>query len=167
MNDALFRVVPLPTEYDRKTREQFNSGSAPLDRYFREVVTQDVRNNLAKCFVALSDDRIAGFYTLSAGSIVLADLPEDKKKRLRYEAIPAVRIGRLAVDLEFRKKGLGGDLLANALTRILELPIGVYALTVDAKDESAKAFYLHHGFAEMPDKPAALFLPLATAATLQ
>jgi len=41
-------------------------------------------------------------------------------------------------------------------------PIAIYALMVDAKDEQAMAFYLHHGFIELPDTPRTLFLPLAT-----
>ena len=163
MNVPIFRVVPLPAECGRQTRELFNSGSVPLDKYFKENVTQDTRNNLAKCYVAMSGDRIAGFYTLSASNIDLRDLSEDRQKRLRYRQIPSVRIGRLAVDLEFQMKGLGGELLADALTRIMDGPIGVYALEVDAKDETAKGFYLHHGFIPLESRAYTLYLPVADA----
>ena len=37
-----------------------------------------------------------------------------------------------------------------------------FALMADAKDESAVAFYLHHGFIALPDSPLKLFLPLAS-----
>jgi GNAT superfamily N-acetyltransferase len=115
----------------------------------------------------LNGDRIAGFYTLSASSIALEDLPDDRRKRLRYESIPAVRIGRLAVDENYRGIGLGSNLLANALIKVIDAPLGVYALTVDAKDETAKGFYLHHDFRELPGNPNTLFLPLATAARMR
>lgn len=167
MSSSIFRVVPLPTEYDRKIREPFNSGSLPLDRYFREKVTQDTRNNLAKCYIALNDDRIDGFYTLSAGSITLADLPEDRKKRLRYEQIPSVRIGRLAVDKDFRGKGLGSNLLIDSLVRTIDAPMGVYAVSVDAIDETAMGFYLHHDFIPLKNRPYTLFFPMEDAISSQ
>jgi ribosomal protein S18 acetylase RimI-like enzyme len=167
MSDSTFRIVQLSKEHDRAKRESFKSGSVPLDIYFKQYVTQDIRNNITKCFVALSGARIAGFYTLSADSIALEELPDDRKKRLRYEEIPAVRIGRLAVDKDFRGRHLGSLLLFDASRRVAEAPIGVYALSVDSKDEAAKGFYLHHGFVEMPDAPNSLFLPLAAVITSQ
>lgn len=161
MNPAPFRMVMLGAEQDRTV---FNSGSAPLDRYLREQVTQDVRRRFAACFVALSDQRIAGFYTLASTSLMLADLPANLSKKLpRYPTVPAVRMGRLAVDLAFKGQGLGGALLADALERAARAEIAAYALVVDAKDESAIGFYHHHGFIALPNLPATLFLPLATA----
>lgn len=159
----MFQIVPLPVEYSRKKRECFHSGSVPLDRYFQERVTQDTRNNLAKCFVALSGDRIAGFYTLSASSITLHELPGDRRKRLRYPFIPTVRIGRLAVDIDFRGQRLGSLLMYNSTMRIRNTPIGVYAMEVDAKDETAKSFYLHHGFIPLESRPSTLYLPVEDA----
>lgn len=160
MSTSIFRVVPLPTEYGRETREQFNSGSLLLDRYFREKVTQDTRNNLTKCYIALNGDRIAGFYTLSAGSIALTDLPEDRKRRLRYDQIPVVRIGRFAVDKDFRGQGLGSNLLIDALLKTLDTPMGVYAVSVDAIDETAKGFYLRHDFTPLKNCPYTLYFPV-------
>jgi GNAT superfamily N-acetyltransferase len=156
-----FRVVPLDSGHDRVL---FNSSSEPLDRYFREQVTQDVRRRVAACFVALSEERrIAGFYTLASASLLLADLPVSLGKKLpRYPTVPAVRLGRLAVDQTFKGQGLGGALLADALDRAARSEIAAYAMLVDAKDESAAAFYQHHGFIPLPDTPLILFLPLAT-----
>jgi hypothetical protein len=41
-----------------------------------------------------------------------------------------------------------------------------YALLVDAKDDTAAAFYCRYGFAPYASNPRILFLPLATAASL-
>ena len=162
MNAAPFRVAPLDAGLSRAA---FDSGCEPLDRYFRQQVTQDVRRRVAACFVALTaDDRVAGYYTLASGSLLLADLPPATAKRLpRYPTVPVVRMGRLAIDLAFKGQGLGGALLADALTRATHSEIAAYALTVDAKDHTAAAFYLHHGFIALPDQPLTLFLPLGTA----
>lgn len=162
MTGQSFRLVPLDTAYDRT---EFNSGSEPLDRYLKEQVTQDVRRRIVACYVALDDgQRIAGYYTLASASLLLADLPATTAKKLpRYPTVPAVRMGRLAVDQAFKGRGLGGALLADALARAARSEIAAYALMVDAKDKAAEAFYRHHGFIVLPDSTLTLFLPLATA----
>ena len=162
MSGAPFRLALLDATHDRA---DFHSGSAPLDRYFKEQVTQDVRRRVAACFVALADgQRIAGYYTLASASLLLTDLPASIGKKLpRYPTVPAVRMGRLAVDQGFKGKGLGGALLADAFERAARAEIAAYALLVDPKDEAAAAFYRHHGFVALPDSPMTLFLPLATA----
>ena len=95
------------------------------------------------------------------------DLPASTRKKLpRYPTVPAVRMGRLAVDHEFKGQGLGGALLADALDRAARSEIAAFALVVDAKDEAAAAFYSHHGFIALPDSSLTLFLPLATVQQL-
>jgi ribosomal protein S18 acetylase RimI-like enzyme len=161
MSGTPFLVASLDAGHDRTA---FNSDSEPLNRYLREQATQDVRRRVAACFVALADgERIAGYYTLASASVLLADLPTTTGKKLpRYPTIPAVRMGRLAVDQAFRGQGLGGALLADALDRAARSEIAAFALMVDAKDKAAAAFYRHHGFIALPDSPLSLFLPLAT-----
>lgn len=162
MSRAPFELALLNGAHDRTT---FNSGSAPLDRYLREQVTQDVRRRVAACFVATTDGkRIAGYYTLASASLMLAELPASTGKKLpRYPTVPAVRMGRLAVDQGFKGQGLGSALLADALGRAARSEVAAYALMVDAKDDAAANFYRHHGFVTLPDSPRTLFLPLATA----
>ncbi len=161
MSRAPFLLVPLDAAHDRTG---FNSDSEPLNRYLREQVTQDIRRRVAACFVALRDgQRIAGYYTLASASLLLVDLPARTGKKLpRYPTVPAIRMGRLAVDQEFKGQGLGGALLADALDRAVRSEIAAFALIVDAKDEAATAFYRHHGFIALPDS-LSMFLPLATA----
>lgn len=161
MSSAPFLLTPLNAAHDRAA---FNCGSEPLERYLREQVTQDVRRRVAACFVALAEgQRIAGYYTLASASLLLADLPVSIGKKLpRYPTVPAVRMGRLAVDQAFKGQGLGGALLADAPDRAVSSEIAAYALMVDAKGEAAAAFYRHHGFIALPDSPFTLFLPLAT-----
>ncbi len=161
-----FRLLLLDAvAHDRKL---FDSGSNPLDRYLREQVSQDIRRRVAACFVAVTDDqRVAGYYTLASASAPLGDLPEDTARKLpRYPTVPAVRMGRLAVERAFKGKGLGGALLADALQRASQSEIAAFALIVDAKDEGAAAFYRHHGFVAFPSATLRLFLPLAGVTAL-
>jgi GNAT superfamily N-acetyltransferase len=134
-----------------------------LDRYFREQAGQDVRRRATACFVAreIATDCIAGFYTLAAGGILLARMPARLAKRLpRYPMVPVARLGRLAVAHAYRGRKLGGALLWDAVERAGRSEVAVYALVVDAKDEQAEDFYLHHGFVAFGDTPGTLMLPL-------
>lgn len=161
MSRAPFSLALLDATHDRTT---FRSDSEPLNRYLREQVTQDIRRRVAACFVAITDEqRIAGYYTLASASILLVDLPTNISKKLpRYPTVPAVRMGRLAVDRAFKGQGLGGALLADALDRAARSEIAAFALFVDAKDKVATNFYQHHGFIALPNSPRSLFLPLST-----
>ena len=162
MSGAPLRLASLDAACDAA---KFNSSSEPLNRYLREQVTQDIRRRrVAACFVVLADgQRIAGYYTLASASLLLADLPPSTGKKLpRYPTVPAVRMGRLAVDQAFKGQGLGGALLADAISRAARSEIAAFAMMVDAKDAAAAAFYRHHGFIALPDSPLTLFLPLAT-----
>lgn len=160
---AWFALAPLHAEHDRRA---FDCGVTALDRYLREQASQDVRRRVATCFVACAQDgRIAGYYTLASASVLLNELPPDLRKKLpRYPTVPAVRLGRLAVDRDFKGSGLGAALLADALTRAARSEIAAYAMLVDAKDQAASAFYQHHGFIALSADPRILFLPLTTMA---
>lgn len=159
MSGAPFLLVPLDKRHDRAA---FRSDSEPLNRYLREQATQDIRRRVAACFVALADEsRIAGYYTLASASLLLTNLPASTNKKLpRYPTVPAIRMGRLAVDQAFKGQGLGGALLADALDRATRSEIAAFAMMVDAKNEAAAAFYRHHGFIALPDSPLSFFLPL-------
>ena len=160
-----FSVVPLDPGADRSG---FECGVEPLDRYFKTQVGQDIKRRLTACFTALDGNaRVAGYYTLASASILLTDLPDNLAKKLpRYPNLPAVRMGRLAVDQGFKGMGLGAALLADALRRAASADIAAYAFVVDAKDESAAAFYAHHGFCATVENPLFLYLPLATVKDL-
>ena len=107
---------------------------------------------------------IAAWYTISAASIPLVNLPPDETRRLpRYPAVPAVRIGRLAVNQRFQGRGLGAALLADVATRTLKADAAAFTLLVEAKNDQAVAFYQRFGFRILASHPRTLFLPLATA----
>jgi GNAT superfamily N-acetyltransferase len=163
MSEAIFRFETLGEAHDRKS---FCCGEEALDRYFQSQVTQDIRRHLANCFVIVECEtsRLAGFYTLSAASIPLVDVPSEETKRLpRYPTLPAVRIGRLAVDQRFRRRGLGELILVNAVHHTMRDAAAAFALLVDAKNDDAVRFYEKYGFRAIVGRPRTLFLPLATA----
>lgn len=155
-----FRIEPLE-EHDRT---MFDCGQDALNDYFRKRVSQDVRRNFAACYVAVhkTSGNVAAYYTLSAAGVSIGELPEGMAKRLpRYPTAPVVRIGRLAVDQQYRGHKLGSVMLYDAIKRTHASGIGAYAILVDAKDEGAVAFYEHHGFMRFESAPMTLFLPIS------
>src|ERR1700733_7712115 len=120
MSVAPFRIEPLGGQHDR---EGFGGGEEALDRYLQTQAAQDIRRRVANCFVAVEPPTaivIAAYYTLSAASVPLLDIPPQESKRLpRYPTLPVVRIGRLAVDRSFQGRGLGSALLIDAARRTL------------------------------------------------
>jgi GNAT superfamily N-acetyltransferase len=151
---------------DSHDRAGFSCGVPALDRYFQTQVTQDIRRLIAGCYVAIARDggELAGYYTIAASSIPLPDLAANIAKKLpRYPLVPCVRVGRLAVAAKMRGKGIGSIMLADAVHRALVSEITAFAMIVDAKDETASAFYRHHGFSPYESQPLSLHSPLASA----
>jgi GNAT superfamily N-acetyltransferase len=165
----VYAVEPLAAQHDRAA---FGCGNADLDRYLRDFAGQDERRDVTRAFVLVevaAPTAILGYYTLSAAQILLDDLPEAVRKRLpRRESVPAILLGRLAVDLRARGRGLGRILLIEAIERVLDVrrQLGVWAIIVDAIDEPAASFYEHHGFKRLPNQPSRLYLPLKDAAAI-
>ena len=163
MKNFPFRIEPLSTDHDRS---QFRCGEEALDRHLQTQAKQDIKRRIANCYVAVDEatGTVAGFYTLSAAGIPLGELPESAAKRLpRYASVPAIRIGRLAVDLRYQGKGLGTAFLVKAVEQALRGDAAAFAFMVDAKDDQAVSFYQRHGFIQLPSRLKTLFFPLASA----
>ena len=148
-------------------RSAFSCGVAALDEWFHSRASQDERRNVARVFVAIDDQlEVVGFYSLSAFSLVIADLPPEHAKRLpRYDRIPAALIGRLARDERVRGIGIGELLLADAIRRALEAArsLAVFAIVVDAKNDESATFYRDFGFTSFPSRPLRLFITASDA----
>lgn len=157
-----FHFEPLQDHHDRAN---FSCGTEALDRYFRgDPIRQDMSRKLAAAFVMTDAAAVVGFYTLSSLSIVSSDLPENLVKRLPSRLpIPVTLLGRMGVHIDWKGKGLGTDLLMDALYRSLMAAktVASWAVVVDAKEE-ATGFYLKHGFIQFPESPRRLLLPMRT-----
>ena len=142
----------------------FQCGSEPLNDYIRRYASQDVRRNVARIFVATPEnnpEQLAGFFSLSAGSVNCSALPQALAKKLPRYPIPVALIGRLAVDSTFQGKGIGSMLLADACLKVSQASsvLAVAGVIVDAKDDTAIAFYEHFGFVKLQGQADRLMLP--------
>jgi len=156
-----YRIRPLDASIDTAS---FQCGSKPLDDYIRRYASQDMRKNIARVFVATPENnpqQMAGFFTLSAGSVSCSSLPESLARKLPRYPVPVALIGRLAVAITFQGKGLGSILLADACQKISQASsvLAVAGIIVDAKDEKAIAFYTHFGFIPLQGQAGRMMLP--------
>jgi GNAT superfamily N-acetyltransferase len=166
-SETEFISEPLGPQHNRAA---FSCGVEPLDRYLKQQANQDLRKDLSVAYVLVPAKElacVAGYYTLCADSIPLDDLPPELVKKLRlphYHSIPATLIGRLARDVSHKGKGVGELLLSNALQLAWRTSqrVASWAVTVDSKDEKAKAFYLAFGFIPFADTERRLYLPMRT-----
>ena len=158
-----YRVEPLGAAHDRTA---FHSGVAELDRYLHYQAGQDARRKVAAPFVMVdSGGSIAGYYTLSAYSVLLGEVPKAIARRLpRYPLLPATLLGRLAISSTCRGQKLGRFLLMDALHRSWRntSEVASVGVVVEALDETARSFYLHHEFVPFEDHPNKLFLAMVT-----
>lgn len=156
-----YRIEPLNNRHNRLA---FTCGVEPLDRYLQKQASQDLSRRVAAIFILTPDSAtIAGYYTLSAHAINLGELPANIARKLpRYPYVPATLLGRLAVSMDFRGQGIGELLLLDAFQRVLASTheIASAMIVVDAKDENARNFYLHHHFIPLPTQPNRLFFPV-------
>jgi len=163
--------APVFELFDKKrhSRDDFCCEVESLQAYFRSRATQDIQRRLCAVFVLAEGPAVLGYYTLSSYVIEAGELPAEAAKKLpTYPKLPAVLIGRLARDLKYRGRGVGGMLLVDALKRSLgnTSTVGAIAVVVEAENEKARKFYLDFGFIQFPDHVNKLFMMMDTIKTL-
>jgi len=137
---------------DQHVLEQFSCGSHALDTWLRNHARHAQSMRTARTFVwHVADRLVVAYFSLAAHQIVRSDLPP-KVGRGSPDAIPAVLLARLALDQSLHGQGLGGELLLDALSRVVQASEVAAArlVVVDAIDEAAATFYEHHGFIALP-----------------
>jgi len=153
-------------------RDRFCSGHPDLDRFFHRFAGQNqFRHHVGVTYIAVEDDAILGFVTVSPSEIEIDALPADRRRRLPRYPLPTLRLARLAVAQSAQGRGIGQAVLRFALTlaRRMADEIGCVGVVVDAKPE-AQTFYLRYGFESMSaiegvlldrPEPTPMFLPLS------
>ncbi len=152
--------VPLTADHDLST---FDCGEPALNDWLRHRALKN-ESRFSRTYVVCEGHRVVAYFCISAGSVERATAPS-RMRRNAPDRIPVSVIGRLAVSRECAGKGLGADLLADALRRIASASriIGVGAVIVHAKTDAAKSFYLRCAeFIEYPQDSRILFLPIET-----
>ena len=152
--------VPLTPDHDLAG---FDCGEPALDEWLKDRALRN-ESRFSRTYVVCAENRVIAYYCISAGSVERAHAP-GKIRRNAPDTIPVSVIGRLAVSRDHSGKGIGADILSDALRRIAAASqtIGIAAVLVHAKDDAVKRFYLARAeFVEYPADSRILFLPIET-----
>jgi GNAT superfamily N-acetyltransferase len=152
--------VPLTSEHDLSG---FDCGEPALNNWLRHRALKN-ESRFSRTYVVCEGNRVVAYFCISAGAVERAKAP-GKVRRNAPDTIPVSVIGRLAVSRDHAGKGLGADILSDALRRIAvaSQSIGIGAVLVHAKDDAAKRFYMKCAeFIEYPEGSRTLFLPIET-----
>jgi GNAT superfamily N-acetyltransferase len=152
--------VPLTSAHDLGA---FDCGEPLLNDWLKGRALRN-ESRFSRTYVVCDVSRVVAYFSLSAGAVDRSQAP-GKVRRNAPAAIPVSVIGRLAVDRAYSGRGLGTDILTDALRRIAAASrsIGIGAVLVQAKDENARRFYAACAdFIEFPAESRSLFLPIET-----
>jgi GNAT superfamily N-acetyltransferase len=152
--------TPLTAEHDLA---DFDCGDTLLDDWLKQRALKN-ENRFSRTYVVCPGKAVVAFYCLSAGAVE-REKAQSKLKRNAPDSIPVLIIGRLAVSRNYAGRGLGADILSDALRRIAvaSQSIGIGAVLAQAKDDRARTLYLACAeFFEHPVDSRTLYLPIET-----
>ncbi|EOV8480501.1 GNAT family N-acetyltransferase [Klebsiella aerogenes] len=154
--------APTPLSSHHQIAE-FCCGETVLDQWLKQRGLKNQAQGAARTFVVCKEDshQVVGFYSLATGSVNHTEATGGLRRNMP-DPIPVIILARLAIDCAFHGQGLGADLPHDALLRSYRVAenVGVRALMVHALTDSAKRFYLHHGFKASTTQERTLFLAL-------
>jgi GNAT superfamily N-acetyltransferase len=160
VTDTFKRPEPLNATHDLAG---FSCGEISLDDWLRQRALKNSQIGATKTYVACPTDSnaVAGYYALCMGQILNRDVTGAMRRNMPPH-IPAVILGRLAVDTKWQGHGLGQALLFDAVQRSLNVSQEVSArlVIVHALSEQAEAFYQKNGFTRLPVYSPTLALDL-------
>jgi len=152
--------VPLTVAHDLS---QFDCGVPVLNDWLKQRALKN-ESRFSRTYVVCDGNVVVAYFCIAAGSVERAAAP-GKVRRNAPDVIPISVIGRLAVSRAYSGRGLGADILSDALRRVAvaSQSIGIGAVLVQAKDDNAKRFYMACAeFIEYPADSRTLFLPIET-----
>ncbi len=132
--------------------ETFDCGDSNLNDFLcTEEVSRYERENLGRTYLAYYQGDLVGYFTVSSDGLRIEYLRTvksfSKLARMKLETIPALKIGRLAVDRRYQNKGIGRLLIKHIAGMALEIGrgTGIRLLILQAKPGSIE-FYEKCGF---------------------
>jgi GNAT superfamily N-acetyltransferase len=140
--------------------ETFDCGNAQLNQFLIRYAMQNQLAKAAQTYLCIQGEAVVGYFALVVSEVSYDDAPERLRKGLARHPIPVMLLARLAVDRNWQGHGLGASMLKDAVVRTLQAAdiAGIRALVVHAKDDAARKFYGHFGFADGFTDPLHLYV---------
>lgn len=169
-SDRPFIPVMIEPLGDDHNRAAFSCGRDYIDRQFHSRLDSQIKDNLARAFVAVEPGKkeILGFYVLRSHEIEAYRVPDQWGGMIETHtlgSVPSAFIALFATRERVQGRGIGRAMMADALRRIKRTSLetmGIYAVVLDALDQQAFAFYEKLGFQALdPHCPMRMFYPVS------
>jgi GNAT superfamily N-acetyltransferase len=157
---------PVPLDLRRHHRERFDSGELVLDEWLRQYASQNRRRDTAATWVIADADHVVVAYASVAMTGIDRSAAPESVGKGAPDPVPALLLGRLAVDRRYSNLGIGTALAAHVLATAVELneKAACRAVVVTALNAKARAWWERLGFHPFePADPDELDLYLLTA----
>lgn len=143
----------------------FACGNEELDEWLRSHA-HTATGHGTRTYVLLDAEGIVVGYFAIAPHLLSRGAAPIRIARGAPETIPAVLLAKLALDTSVQGRGLGAELLVDALEIILTAArrVGGRVVVVDAIDDAARSFYERHDFERLSNQPYRLLMKLSSAA---
>lgn len=157
-DDSIDSPVHITPEHDVA---DFTSVAPELNHWLKKRALKNQIEGATQTYVVCAEGKVIGFYSLAVGAIAHQEAI-GRVKRNMPDPVPAMLLGRLAVDENFEKRGIGPGLLKDGVLRTLQAAdiAGLRAIFVNARDEKAASFYRYFGFAASRGDPLLLMVKL-------
>lgn len=145
----------------------FDSGEPVLDEWLRRRALQNEASGASRTYVVCADKRVVGYYTLAVGAVALAEAT-GRVRRNMPDPLPVMVLGRLAVDKDHQRRGIGTGLLRDVILRTVQAAeiAGIRAILVHAMSDAAKRFYEGWGFVASPVDPLTVMITVTEAVNM-
>ena len=161
-----FRPETLKREHRRR---KFRCGEAEVDDWLETKALQHQEKHLSVTKALLGPSgAIAGYYTLATGQVDFGDLPPEVARKLPRRVLPVAVLAWLGISAAHQGQGLGRLLLSQALRDCYDAgqTFAFVAVILDCISDSAKTFYQHWDFTELPGHRYRLFLSAGQLAAM-
>ncbi|MGH3561291.1 MAG: GNAT family N-acetyltransferase [Mycobacterium sp.] len=139
--------------------DDFDCSTDVLNEWLRTKALHNQREGGSRTWVVLDGRRVVAFYA-SSTAVLMRSHATKRAARNQPDPLPAVLLGRLAVDAGNQGRGLAAALLKHFVLKSLEIAelTSVRLLLVHAKNDAAQRFYLRYGFEPSPVDDMTLML---------
>jgi len=153
------RYTPIEPLDDQHVLDGFRCSDTSLDEWLVDHARANQAAGFSRTYVTTDSVRVVGFHAVSSFAILRSDATRRAARRGPRQ-IPAILLGRLAVDEDHQGRDLGAALLRHAMTLAVAAgdTVGVRVMVVNALHERAAGFYEHFGFTRSPTNPLDLMM---------
>lgn len=152
-----------PKEIDSDCNlDKFDCEEESLNQWLKQRAIKNHQSQNSKTYVVCDEERVVAYYSIHVGSVFHKDLSA-KDKRNSPDPIPAIILGRLAVDKLHKKQGLSFDLIQDLYFKVIKISdlAGARFLIVNALNLEIVNYYLKLGFKVSKTDPLMLILSIS------